>query len=495
MSRVHFLMIPMTRSLFSAALSLLACGLLACQASARDDGSFVASGWEDVDGILARIKAPVFPDRDFVITDFGAIEGGEHKATEAIRRAIAAAHDAGGGRVIVPPGLFLTGAIHLLSNVELHVSEGATLRFSTDPEDYKPLVLTRWEGVECMNYSSLIYALDQTNIAVTGSGLLDGASDWDNWWAWQDSSAGRGTWQTKARRLLFQMGEDGVPVEERVFGDDWFLRPNFIQFYRCENVLIEGVRIKGAPMWHVHPVLCRNVTVRGIAIESLGPNNDGCNPESSTDVLIEDCLFDTGDDCIAIKSGRNNDGRRVGVPARNIIVRNCVMKEGHGGVVVGSEISGGCQNVFVENCRMDSPHLDRALRLKTNARRGGLIESVFMRDVQIGQVKQAALHIDLLYEEGAKGDHPPVIRRVHMERVEAAASPRVLWIRSFPGAIIDDVAIIDSTFRGVTAAERLAGVTRLRLDNVVIEPADVRRPTTPPAPPAPAIAPAAGTNR
>jgi unsaturated rhamnogalacturonyl hydrolase len=447
----------------------------------------IAYGWDDMDAILARIQAPTFPDRDFDITQFGATPGGRAKATDAIRAALDAAHAAGGGRVVVPPGEFLTGAIHLKSNVNLHVSEGATLRFSTEPSDY-PIVLTRWEGVELMNYSSLIYALDQENVAITGKGRLDGASTWNNWWAWQDSSARRGTWQTKGRQRLFQMGEAGVPVEQRVFGDGWYLRPNFVQFYRCKNVLIEGVHISGAPMWHVHPVLCTNVTVRGISIVSHGPNNDGCNPESSTDVLIEDCLFDTGDDCIAIKSGRNNDGRRIGVPSSNIIVRNSVMKEGHGGVVIGSEISGGCRNVFVENCRMDSPNLDRALRFKTNARRGGVIESVFMRDVQIGQVREAALTIDLLYEEGAKGDHPPIVRRVRMERIESTASPRVMFIRNFPGALIEDIVIADSTFRGVTATERLAGARRILLDNVTIEP----RAQTPSSNSLPPANPAAG---
>ena len=434
-----------------------------------------AQGWQDAAEILARIRPPTFRQQDFLITDHGAVEGGEVKNTEAIRAAIEAAHASGGGRVVVPAGVFLTGPIHLKSHVNLHVSEGATLRFSTDPADYLPAVLTRWEGVECMNYSPLVYARDQENIAITGSGVLDGASDWDNWWSWQDSSAGRGTKQTTARRRLFRQGEEGVPVQERVFGHGDFLRPNFVQFYSCRNILIEGVKIHNSPMWHVHPVLSSNITVRGISIVSHGPNNDGLNPESSNDVLIEDCHFDTGDDCIAIKSGRNEDGRRIGVPSSNIIVRNCTMKDGHGGVVIGSEISGGCRNVFVENCRMDSPNLDRALRFKTNARRGGTIESVFMRDVQVGRVAEAVLTIDLLYEEGAKGDYPPTVRRVRLERIESSNSPRVLYVAGFPEATIDDIVITDSVFRGVTSPERLNGARRVVLENVVIEPAETDR--------------------
>ena len=185
------------------------------------------------------------------------------------------------------------------------------------------------------------------------------------------------------------MAERGVPVARRVFGEGDYIRPNFIQPYRCRNVLIENVTIVESPMWEIHPVLCRNVTVRGVKINSHGPNNDGCDPESCRDVLIDRCLFDTGDDCIAIKSGRNADGRRVNVPSENIIVRNCEMRDGHGGVTVGSEISGGCWNVFTYDCRMDSPHLDHALRLKNNAMRGGLLEHIYMRDVTVGQVANA----------------------------------------------------------------------------------------------------------
>ena len=249
------------------------------------------------------------------------------------------------------------------------------------------------------------------------------------------------------------LGERGVPVAERGFGDGGFLRPNFIQFYRCQNILVEDVTIVRSPMWEIHPVLSHNVTVRGVKIDSHGPNNDGCDPESSRDVLIEGCTFDTGDDCIAIKSGRNNDGRRVNMPSENLVIRRCTMKDGHGGVVLGSEISGGVRNVFIEDCTMDSPNLDRALRFKSNAQRGGILENVFMRRVQIGRVAEAVLAIDLLYEEGAKGSHPPVVRNVQLENITSVASPRVLFIRGFAGAVIEDIRIADSTFRGVTAPD------------------------------------------
>jgi unsaturated rhamnogalacturonyl hydrolase len=432
-----------------------------------------AIGWEMADEILARIQAPSFPDRAFSIADHGAVADGKTLATEAIRKAIEACHAAGGGRVVVPAGEWLTGAIHLKSNVNLHVSEGATLRFSTNPDHY-PVVFTRWEGVEMMGFSPLIYAFEQENIAITGKGTLDGQGSRENWWAWKGRE--RDGWkpgldtQIGPREKLFQMAEDGVPVEQRIFAQGSGLRPPFIQPYRSRNVLIEGVTVRNSPMWHLNPVLCENVIIRGVTVIGHGPNNDGANPESCRDVLIEDCLFDTGDDCIAIKSGRNADGRRIGVPSENIIIRNCVMKDGHGGVVMGSEISGGCRNVFVENCQMDSPKLQRALRFKNNAMRGGVIENVFMRDVRIGQVSDSILTIDLLYEEGADGPHFPVVRNVQMERVTSENSPRVLRVVAFPASEIDQIVIRDSVFKGVTGADVLRSGGSIQYINVEIEP-------------------------
>jgi unsaturated rhamnogalacturonyl hydrolase len=224
-------------------------------------------------------------------------------------------------------------------------------------------------------------------------------------------------------------------------------------------------------MWEINPVLCTNVIVRRVNIVSNGPNNDGCDPDSCRDVLIEDCQFTTGDDCIAIKSGRNNDGRRVAVPSENLIIRRCTMKDGHGGVVIGSEISGDCRNVFVEECVMDSPNLDRALRFKSNARRGGVIENVFMRNVEIGQVAEAVLTIDLIYEEGANGPFRPVVRNVVLEHVTSRSSPRVMWIAGFAGAVIDGVRFSDCTFTGVRSAEVLQHAGSISFTNVTIEPA------------------------
>lgn len=421
--------------------------------------------WTQVPQILRRIKAPAFAKRDFEITKFGAVEGGQGDCTEAFRQAIAACSKSGGGRVVVPQGVWLTGAIHLLSNVNLHVSEGATIKFSRDPKQYLPLVFTRWEGVELMNYSPFIYAFEQRNIAVTGKGTLDGQADETHWWPWKGRSRNAEN-QDKARRLLIEMGEKNVPVSERKFGEGSFLRPNFIQPYRCQNVLIEGVTILNSPMWEIHPVLCRNVTVSGVHINSHGPNNDGCDPESCTDVLIKDCYFDTGDDCIAIKSGRNGDGRRVNVPTENVIIQNCDMKDGHGGVTIGSEISGSVRNVFAENCRMGSPHLERALRLKTNAVRGGVLENIHMRNVQIGQVSDSIVSVDFTYEEGAAGDFMPTVRNVSVRDVTSKQSQFALYLRGFEKSPISNLKLENCTFDKVAKSSVYEYAQDVALHNV-----------------------------
>jgi polygalacturonase len=431
-----------------------------------------APTWDDVPAILARIVAPKFPARDFTITDatFGAVADGKTDATAAIRKAIEACHAAGGGRVVIPAGVFATGAIHLKSNVNLHVSEGATLAFSTDPKAYLPAVFTRWEGMECMGYSPFIYAFEQENIAITGKGTLDGRASNENWWSWKGGK--EDGWQPgmprqhEARKKLEQMTEAGAPVVERVFADGSYLRPMFVQPYRCKNVLIEGVTVINSPMWELHPVLCTNVTVRGVTIRSHGPNNDGCNPESSRDVLIENCVFDTGDDCIAIKSGRNADGRRLATRSENLIIRNCKMIDGHGGVVIGSEISGGCRNVFVENCEMSSPELDRAIRFKTNSHRGGVIENIYIRNVRVGQVKQAVILADFFYEEGDTGKYDPILRNVVVENLTSGKSPHALFLRGYARTPIGSIKLINCRFEGVTKPSVISHVSSIEWVNV-----------------------------
>ena len=409
-----------------------------------------ADPWDEVPAILGRIKPPSFSKRDFDVKSYASVND-----------AIAACSAAGGGRVVVPAGTFTTGAIRLKSRVNLFLSEGAVLKFSTDPAKYLPVVFTRWEGTELMNYSPFIYGFNEQDIAITGTGILDGQADATHWWDWTRSAA-------TPRRRLMDLGQQGVPVAERIFGEGSFLRPNFIQPYQCRNVLIEGVTIRNSPMWEIHPVLCTNVTVRGVTIESHGPNNDGCDPESCRDVLIERCTFDTGDDCIALKSGRNDDGRRVGVPIENVIVRDCTMKDGHGGVTIGSEISGGARNIFAEKCRMDSPRLDRALRIKSNSVRGGVIERVYMRDVTVGQVADAVVSVDFTYEEGDAGKFPPIVRDVEVHNVTSKKSKYGLLLRGYPRDPVTGVRLKDCTFENVAQPDLLENVKDIVLANVTV---------------------------
>jgi polygalacturonase len=453
----------------------LAAGLLPSAALAQADP------WARAAAIARRAVAPTFPARDFDVARYGAKGDGTTKNTAAIAAAIKACADAGGGRVVVPAGRFLTGAVHLRSNVNLHLAQGATLLFSTDPADY-PIVFTRWEGIELMNYSPFVYARQQRNIAITGQGTLDGQSSAQHWWSWKGRWGGTidHGWrsgmpdQRAARARLFQMAEDRVPVEKRVFGDGDYLRPSFIQPYDCDNVLIEGVKLRGSPFWQIHPVLCRNVIVRGVDVMGHGPNNDGCDPESVDGMLIERCTFDTGDDCIAVNSGRNEDGRRLATPAQNILVRNCRMKEGHGGVVVGSQISGGARWVFAENCQMDSPELWYAIRFKNNALRGGLLENFYYRDLDVGTVSRAAITCDFNYEEGANGRFKPQLRNIVVERMRARNAVRVLDSQGLPGAPVTGITIRNSSFAGVTQPSIVKHTTGVQLEGVSVNGKAVR---------------------
>jgi len=456
----------------SVAFVILSVVLASASVLTASPGLVKHTAWDQADQIVNRIDVPTFPARDFSVTDFGAQDGAKVLCTQAFRQAISACHRAGGGRVVVPPGRYPVGAIHLKSNVNLHISKGAVLLFSRDPKDYLPVVYTRWEGVECMNYSAFVYAFEQENIAVTGGGVLDGQADSVHWWPWKGKSQygyqeGQPE-QSVARKAMFDMGQQGIPVRKRIFGEGSYLRPNFIQAYKCKKVLLEGVTILRSPMWVIHPVLCEGVTIRGVTVNSHGPNNDGCDPESCRDVLIEACHFDTGDDCIALKSGRNNDGRRVNRPIENVVVRNCLMKDGHGGVVIGSEISGGARNIFAEDCQMDSPNLDRMLRIKTNSLRGGTIEHIFLRNIAVGEVGDAIFRVNFLYEEGDAGPFTPVVRHVRISNIRAEKSKYGLYLVGYAHSPVQDVHLENCQFRKLDKGNKVEHAQEISFRNVTM---------------------------
>ncbi|MCB0615912.1 MAG: glycoside hydrolase family 28 protein [Phaeodactylibacter sp.] len=455
-----------------------------CKSSPKEE---VANApWGQMEQIISSIRPPVFSDRVYNVTDFGAVGNGVADCLPAITAAVKKCNTEGGGTVEVPPGQYAcNGPIHLKSNVNLHVSEGATILFSTTPEHYLPVVFTRWEGAECMNYSPLIYAFEQENIAITGGGVLDGQANATNWWSWVDKE--EYGWQegmpsqkdSLSRPRLFDWNTREVPVEERILGKGAYLRPNFIQPYRCQNVLIDSVTILNSPMWVIHPVLSENVTIRNVKVISHGPNSDGCDPESCRNVLIKNCYFDTGDDCIALKSGRNQDGRRIGRPIENVVVQGCLMKDGHGGVVIGSEVSGGARNIFAEDCQMDSPNLDRAIRVKTNKVRGGTIENLYFRNIRVGEVGEAVVRVNMRYPIYSDTSQAfiPVVRNIFVENVQSSKSKYGLLIDGYSQEHpVKSVHITNCRFDGVEKGNSIEFAEGLKLEDFYLNGAMVSNP-------------------
>jgi len=448
----------------------------------------LANGWDATKyrQIEQSIRVPQFADKNYDITKYGAkTDGTAAKNQKAIQKAIDLCSKKGGGRVVVPAGQrFLTAAIQLKSGVNLVVEEGATLEFAFEPELY-PIVETSWEGLECFNLSPCVYAFKAKDIAITGKGTIDGGGSNETWWPWCGNvrfgmKEGGIAQNQGARARLLKAGEDGVPMydekgqrsPERVFGPTDGLRPQLVNFNKCEGILMEDVTLLRSPFWVIHPLHSTDITVRRVKMINDGPNGDGCDPECCDRVLIEDCFFNTGDDCIAIKSGRNRDGRERNMPSKNIIIRHCEMKNGHGGVVVGSEISGGCQNVYAHDCVMDSPNLDRVLRIKTNSCRGGIIENINMRDIKVGQCGEAVVKINLDYEHNeicCRG-YNPTVRNINVENVDCGKSKYgVLVVALDTVCNVYDVNIKNCRFDGVAQGNKITGQTRdIHYDNLFI---------------------------
>lgn len=421
------------------------------------------SPWNQMTEVNNQIVPPVFPERSFVITDYHDVK--DTLYTNAINRAITICSEQGGGKVIIPDGEFLTAPIRLKSNVNLHLSDSTVLKFTTDPFFFD-LVQTRIEGIDCYNISPLIYAYGETNIAITGNGVMDGQADSSNWFS---ENRIRGIVQEDGKKinektLLYEIKEDSIPFKERVFMRENGIRPQFINLYKCKNILLEGFTLNRSPFWLIHPLLSENITVRKVKMQSHGYNNDGCDPESCRNVLIEDCDFDTGDDCIAIKSGRDEDGRYWNIPSENIIVRHCRMKDGHAGVAIGSEVTGGCRNVWVENCTMDSPELDRIIRIKSNAMRGGEVENIFIRNIRVGECKESILGFELKYWHVDDGPYLPYFHNIHLENITSKKSQYVLHLDGFEDKIqARDIFVKDCTFDGVMKPEinKVTGVENI----------------------------------
>ena len=438
--------------MFAFVLTILAGGC--SYAVSRADAT---SGWDELPTILSRIVPPTFRDEDFVITNYGAVDDGVTDCNAAFKKAIAACTNAGGGRVVVPKGSFLTnGPIHLDNNVNLHTSEGATIKFGTNFDDYLPNVLVRWEGTECYSYSPLIYAFKKTNIAVTGSGILDGQAR-DTWAAWPDKSKPGTMSNEELREVGARTGDDFVPVEKRIF----YGKPSLIQPVDCRNVLIENFNIRDYPWWCIHLTYCTNATVRNVTIlDGSNPNNDGCDADSCTDVLIENCVFNTRDDSLCVKAGRDQDAWRVGRPSKNIVIRNMTDWKG---LAIGSEMSGGVENVFVYDCEYDG----RALYLKSNLDRGGFIKDIYVKNLKIGN--GYVLNLRNNYHGYRGGNFPTEFHNINVEDVtvkEAGVAISVLGVEGVHNT--KDVFLKNITVDKAASATEIQYVDNIELTNVYI---------------------------
>ncbi len=420
--------------------------------------------------ILSKIELPrIGPNRADAVPD------ADHLQTARLQAAIDALSAAGGGVLVFPAGVYRTGALHLKSGVELHLASPKTeVRFtSEDPAQHYPLVFSHWEASPCYNYSALLYACGAHDIAVTGCGTLDGGADKDHWWNWhhqvEDSwSEDKPDLQLADRKALRRMNETGVPVEARIFGRGHYLRPNFVQFLRCERVLLQGVTLHNSPMWQLNPVQCKSVVVDGLTLSSHGSNNDGCDPESCSGVWIKNCCFDTGDDCISLKSGRDNDGRTANIPCEDVLIEHNEFADGHGGIALGSEMSGGIYRVLAAENHFASPNLTYALRLKTNARRGGSVEQVMLCDSVMESLHGAAIHGTMLYEDGRNGTDLPVFRNITIENITAHGGDYGIFLEAFPEVPITGLVLRNIRIDGVRQPLRSMNWKEPVVENVVI---------------------------
>jgi polygalacturonase len=421
--------------------------------------------WPEADQIVADTVVPSFPGARFTVTDerFGATGNGKTDDTAAIQSAIAACSGRGGGHVVVPAGLYSTGAIRLLSNVDLHLEKGAVIRFNGDPAAY-PLVFTRYAGIECMNRSPMVYAYGETNIGLTGDGVLDAAAT-SAWNAGADSA-----------KILDPLVAAGVPPEQRVVTRRGSLRTSFVQPYRCTNVLIQGVTLRQSQFWHVHPTLSRNVTVdRVTTLDVNHDNTDGCNPESCDHVVIANCTLNSNDDCIAIKAGHNADGRRVNVPSQNIVIAGCTFQTRWSGIAFGSDTTGGIRNVYVYNCRSVGKGVRYMLYVKSNTSRGGYVENIHLAGVSADSVSSfwAVAHMDYFNQTGS---FPPTFKDWFISECSGGWAPQVFNLRGLPGNPIRGFSVANSQFTNVqNPTNHYSDVQGIAFDSVTINGKTVAR--------------------
>jgi polygalacturonase len=416
-----------------------------------------AADWNRAEEIVRSIRLPQIPDREYVITDYGAQAGGAVDARPAIMTAIKRAAAEGGGRVRIPPGKWLSrGPIHLASRINLHLAEGATLLFAPEARHYLPVVLTRWEGTEVYGYSPLIYAFEVRDVAITGKGTIDG-----------NGASEFLTWIPKAEpdfQRLRRMGAEGTPVAKRIFGEGTHLRPSIIQFFRAERVLLEDYTLLNSPFWVNHLVYTDHATLRRVRVESHHANNDGVDVDSSRYVLIEHCWFRTGDDSVVVKSGRDRDGRDIGRPSEHVVVRHNDMG-GEDGIALGSEMSGGIRHVyFTDNVLRKGAS---AIRFKANLDRGGTVEHIRVRNFTV-EAFDNLFWFQLDYPGQLGGNFPSTYRDIVFENFTVERAGTVFNGDAPAAAPLRDVTLRNVQIKQADRTFVLKNVEGLKLENVRI---------------------------
>lgn len=473
----HLIDTPFRTAIVAASLLFCAVGDAPAQEAlspAPDPGRV---DWSLVETIVSTIEEPRIPDRTYRVLDFGRGVVGQGETSEvdwgpdgttdtrpAILAAIAQASADGGGRVVLSPGVWLSrGPIHLRSRIELHLEPGAHLLFSPEPEHYLPVVETRWEGTRVMSWSPFVYAIDVEDVAITGSGTIDGnaRSAFHAWHPLADPDMQR----------LRRMGFTGVPLEERVFGAGSYLRPPLVQLVRAQRVALKGFTAINSPFWVNHLVYCEHATVRGITVESHFPNNDGVDVDSSRFVLVEDSTFRTGDDAVVVKAGRDLDGRTVALPSEYVVVRGNDMG-GEDGIALGSEMSGGIRHVYFTDNVLRSG--SSAIRFKANLDRGGTVEHIGVRRFEVGSFDRL-FWFQLNYPGELGGNFPATYRDIVFEDFDVGDVGVLFEAHAPPQAPLRDVRLQNVA---VTSAEQtliLEHVEDLRFDDVTVagEPVSV----------------------
>jgi polygalacturonase len=378
------------------------------------------------------------------IVNHGADPSGKTKCTEIINNLIDSLANSGGGTLFFPAGTFLTGPIVMKSNITLYLNAGSIIRFSDDFDDYLPMVPSRWEDVRVRNFKSQIYAYQCENISIRGDGHFEGQGK--KWWDFMRSLNTNQSVDSKWQEIFKKENELLLAKNDYIRGKNNFLRPPMVTTYECRNVLIEGVSFSNPPFWTIMPAFSDNITITGITIKNPGnsPNTDGIDPSSCRNVHISDCHISVGDDCIVIKSGRDEDGREAGKPTENITITNCTMLEGHGGVVIGSEISGSVRRISISNCVFEGT--DIGIRIKTMRGRGGVVEDVRVSNVTMCNIVNEGILITLRYQPTKAeplSERTPVVRNVNLANINIRGAQRPVAIYGLEEQAVSSVSFDD----------------------------------------------------